>query len=1306
MFHSLLAPESGVYIEQVSCKITGELDIKAFSSAWQTLIDDHAVLRTAFLSKGLKEPLQVVYRKVDVPFEILDWQHFADNEKEAELEKFSLGEQEKGFILSKAPLMRITLARSGSGSYYFIWTYHHILLDGWSMPLLFREVMLRYDSISNNRQYQIKPAGTYRDYIVWLKKQKIGDAEKFWQEQLKGLGTPTLLSRKSNKNEQEESYSELKVSLPKDVMKDLQLFAHKYQLTMNTIVQGAWAILLGAYTQQSDVVYGTTVSGRPVDLPGAESIIGLLINTLPVRVDITPEKTLPEWLRQMQNLLLEMRQYEYMPLAEMQKFTGIPNSRSLFDSLLIFENYPTEALKGVETKGMEIKEVKFAEKTNFPVALVIGQSDTLEFRLIYGNNCIGEVIAGNMLENLKTIITSFIKPEINRLPDVEVISEIEKRNILTRSKGDTGFLSEKYCLQELFEIQAEKTPSKTAVIFKDQELTYYQLERKANQLANYLIRQGIERESLVGVLFDKSLEMIIAVLGILKSGGAYVPIEPSIPLNRLNFMMEDAGVKTLITQSIFREKLHESSLNIIYLDGLLEELEHECDEKPRERSTPENLAYIIYTSGSTGKPKGTLVLHSGAVNFVKGFSKIIKLNPSEKWMQFFTLSFDGSVADIFSVLCSGGTLLIPERMALLDFKNLAGFITQNSVTTIFMTPSIFSMINESEIPSVEKILVGGEVCSQELAFRLSQGRQLFNLYGPTETSVAVTGYEMDEFADSYNSVPIGKPMLNTELLVLDRNYRIIPTGCIGELFIGGQGVARGYLNRPELTAEKFIPNPYADSPGERLYRSGDLVRLLPDGNFEFIKRIDEQVKIRGYRIELREIESVIRQSQGVRDVFVKVINEEVSEKKVSAYIIPEEGEMFDLEKVKEEVAGNIPGYMVPSRYLCVKEFPLNSNGKIDRNALPEAETLFENTAKTYHPPRDAWELNLVQIWEEILKIHPVGIKDNFFDLGGHSLLAIRFMDLLQERFNRSIPLVTIYQNPTIESLAPFLKDEGENKKPSLLVELKKGGEAEPLFFIHPSGGSVHWYSDLAKYIDPATPFYGLQAVGIDGKDKLDDSIEVMASRYIDNILKKQPDGPYYIGGWSFGVIVAFEAARQLIGLGHEVKMLALLDCGPFLPYDEPEDSAELLADIFSKYTHIDVDNLRTMNEDERYKFVFKLAKKNKLIPFYVRISEFSFYIHILKTMQQAWRKYELKTYPGEITVFRSDESKSNLSLTPDLGWSGYTSMPVNVIDVPGNHISMMLMPNVMYLAEQLNHVLSKSRESQKVSRGINSHIIK
>ncbi|HEX2868125.1 MAG TPA: amino acid adenylation domain-containing protein [Ignavibacteriales bacterium] len=1292
LFHSLLSPETAIYVEQLSCTIQGNLDEVAFRLAWQHLMEEHAVLRTSFLSKGLKEPLQIVYRKIEVPFEIVDWQSLTDYEREIEFENCRLSEQMKEFDLSRPPLLRFTLARAGKDSWYFIWTYHHILLDGWSMPLLFREVLIRYEALSNGRQYLAQPVKTFRDYIVWLKKQNMQKAEDFWRETLKGIYTPSLISNRKKDDGEGGPTTDIHDSLSIEMMKKLQEFAVNNQLTMNTIVQGAWAILLSQYIGQKDIVYGTTVSGRPVDLPGAESIIGLLINTLPVRSSILPEKQVAQWLTELQMRQLEMRQYEYTPLSQIQQYTAIPKSLPLFDTLLVFENYPIDALKTAEVKRLKIDSVQTAEKTSFPLVLVVILSKTLEFRLIYEADSIEPVIARNMMENLKTIIESFLNPAARSLSDVKIISEREKLEILSSSGNLTG--DEKHCLHKLFELQAEKTPSNIAVVFKGEKLTYRELNKKANRLANYLIRNGIKRDSLVGVLVNRSVEMIIAILGIMKAGAAYVPFDPNSPYERIEFVINDAGLGTIVAQSALEKRFSLNRQNVILIDHDWDNIARESDNNPNAACTPDNLAYVIYTSGSTGKPKGVLINHSGASNFVKGFAAPPGMNSAERGLQFFSLSFDGSVADIFPVLISGAALYIPERETLLDNRKTEDFIREYSITSMVTTPSILSLLDESKIPGLKTIISAGEILSNDLARRFSAGRRLFNAYGPTETSVGVTMFDMDNIKNSCPSVPIGSALINTKLFILDDQFRIVPTGCIGELCIGGLGLARGYLNMPDLTAEKFIPNPYADTPGERIYKTGDLVRLLPEGNIEYIDRIDQQVKIRGFRVELGEIESVLRSLTGVNDAAVLAIGSNSYTKKIAAYIIPDDGAELNTSELKKTCALVLPDYMVPSRFTVLKEFPLTGSGKIDRKALPEPADDLTDNRQSYIAPEDTMELSLVQLFEEILQVHPVGVKDNFFELGGHSLLAIRLMDLLQERLHRTIPLADIYQNPTVRGLASFLKDKGESKKSPLLIELKKNGETEPLFFVHPSGGSVHWYSDLAKFIDPAIPFYGIQAHGIDGKGKLDDSIEVMARRYVDIILQRQPKGPYYIGGWSFGVIPAFEVACQLTALGAKVNTLALLDCGPFLPYEEPSDSAELLTDIFSKLFPLDVNFLRQMEEQEQFKFVFRMAKKNSVIPFYIRLSEFSFYIHILKTMQQAWRKYKLKKYPGEITLFRSEESKANPSFAPDLDWGQFSSKPVNVVDIPGNHISMMQNPDVRILAGKLNSIIGGFRNNQ------------
>ena len=1298
LFHSLYGPESGVYVEQTACTLRGQLDVEAFARAWQRVVDRHPILRTAFFVEGLDEPKQAVRREVPVTLEQQDWRGLTSEEQESRLQACLRAEREQGFDLSEPPLFHLALMRTAEDSHLFVWSHHHILLDGWSVPILFGEVFGFYEAFRQGRDLRLPLRRPYRDYIAWLKRQDMRAAETFWRQKLAGFSTPTPLAMgRQDKASAEPSrqHATREIWLSGESSARLLEWARKQGLTVNTLVQGAWALLLSRYSGEDDVLFGATVSGRPADLPGVEEMIGLFINTLPIRVQVSPETRLVPWLRDLQSGQAEQRQYEYSSLIQIQEWSQVPRGLPMFESILVFESYPLDTVAREQSFSLSLKDLRSVEQTNYPFTVVAGVSRELMLRIAYDPARCTEADVTRMLGHLRTLLEGMGAAPEQRLGDLPLLTEAERQQILVGWNATDRDYPQDRCAHELFEAQVARTPEAVAVVFENQSLTYAELNRRANQLARYLRKRGVAPEALVGLCVDRSLEAVVGILGVLKAGGAYLPLDPDYPPERLAYMLADARVPVLLTQERLAERLPEYAGQVVRLDADWPRIVEEAEGDLENQTTSDNLAYVIYTSGSTGRPKGVQLTHRGLVNLVGVVTEQFEMTAESRVLQFASLSFDASVSEIFPPLLRGARLYLARRETLLSGADLLGLLQGEGITMVTLPPSLLAVLPAEELPDLRTLISAGEACPVDVARRWSAGRCFLNGYGPTETTVAASFYRVEEISEGATSIPIGKAIANGRLYVLDRQGRPVPVGAPGELYVGGVGVGRGYLGRPELTAERFVPDPFSGAPGARLYRTGDLVRYLPDANLEFLGRIDDQVKVRGFRIELGEIEEALREQTGIQAVTVVVREDAPGQKRLVAYIVPEPDGVPAVSELRALLGQRLPEYMVPSAYVFLEALPLTPNGKVDRKALPELDLTRAEGEQPLIAPRDEIEYQLVRIWEELLGVAPIGVTDSFFELGGHSLLAVRLMGRIEQKLGRSVPLVALFQGPTVEQLANYLRHQEFPDAVPSLVPLKPEGTHTPLFFIHPSGGSVHWYLELAALMDRQQPFYGLQAQGLQGDRPLQTHIEEMAAHYIQEMQGVQPKGPYMVGSWSFGVVVALEVAQQLQAQGERVSLLAMLDQGPDMPGEEPQDDVGWLQSIFGKQVPLPpVEELERMTKDEQLAFILEEMRRLRLMGEDVTLSQFRHLYYSIKTHNQAWRRYEPKPYPGRIVLFRTKHQPPESSQEADLGWGRLAKGGVQVENVRGDHMTMLRRPHVRSLAKRLKAHLDKAQAAE------------
>ncbi|EFW80919.1 non-ribosomal peptide synthetase [Pseudomonas savastanoi] len=1022
LFHSLCDEGAGNYINQMRVSISG-LDVPRFHNAWQSAVNNHEVLRSCFISQS-EQSLQVVQRQVTLPFVELD----ARGKPQNWLDDWAQADRQQGFDLAHGPLLRLAVVRTGDDAWQLIYTSHHILMDGWSSSRLLGEVLQRYSGETPPKQ-----AGRYRDYIQWLQDQDADVSERFWTAELAELDEPTRLLQAFKTSTDQQGYGDYIQLIDADGTRRLSEFAREQHVTLNTLVQSAWLLLLQRYTGQSSVTFGATVAGRPAELPGVEEQLGLFINTLPVIASPRSEQTVGDWVQQVQAKNIALREHEHTPLYDIQRWAR-NSGEALFDNILVFENYPVSEALQRAPDGLTFSDLRNQEQAHYPLTLVVEANDVLSVRFSYDRQHFSAEGILQLAAHFDHLLQSLSTSATARL------GELTLPTAWTQSVQHypTG-----QCAHQRIETQAERTPLAIALTFAGEQLRYQQLNSRANQLAHKLREQGVGPDVRVGLAAERSLDMIVGMLAILKAGGAYVPLDPDYPQDRLSFLMHDSGIELLLTQAHLLGHLPIPA-HVQTLD-LADALDSYSTENPVNQTSPDNLAYVIYTSGSTGKPKGTLLAHHNLMRLFAATDEWFAFNEKDVWTLFHSFAFDFSVWEIFGALLHGGRLVIVPREVTRSPEDFHVLLVEQRVTVLNQTPSAFKQLmrvacDSPVAMSLEKVIFGGEaldVASLKPWFDRfgDQAAQLINMYGITETTVHVTYRPITE-ADTRNPAsPIGEAIPDLSWYVLDADFNPVAQGCSGELHIGHAGLARGYHNRAALTAERFVPDPFS-SDGGRLYRTGDLARYRAAGVIEYAGRIDHQVKIRGFRIELGEIEARLQAHPTVREVIVLAVDGQLA-----AYLVPaqpDQDQQSLRETLKTELRAHLPDYMVPTHFIVLDKMPLTANGKLDRKALPAPDA--SQLQAAYIAPQGELEQQLAAIWADVLKVEQVGRSDNFFELGGHSLLAVQMLVRVREQLQREVGLKDLFEQPVLADFCATLHEKN-GESDHALDELTKSLEA-------------------------------------------------------------------------------------------------------------------------------------------------------------------------------------------------------------------------------------------------------------------------
>ncbi|MFC5157060.1 amino acid adenylation domain-containing protein, partial [Streptomyces amakusaensis] len=1028
LFHALFDEQgTDVYVEQLDMGLEGPLDPVALRASWQALLDRHASLRAGFHQlPGVDQPVQVVTRHVVMPWREEDISGLADDEKAAEAERLGLEERARRFDLTAPPLVKVALVKLGGERFRMMITLHHIALDGWSLPILMQELWTAYEAGGSTSGL---PAVTpFRDYLEWLSRQDREAAQEAWREALADVEEPSLIAPVDR--DAELVHGEVVIGEADPALDEaLRELVRIQGVTLNTVVQAAWALLIGKLTGRRDVVFGASVAGRPAELPGMESMLGLFINTVPVRVRFDPAQTVAGMLVELQAEQSALMDYQYLSLSDIQRLAG---AGATFDTIMAFENFPSGGNQeappdtGTDSEtdspmpgpgGLRVFDSGIRESINFPLGLVAGPIGGLAMRLTYRPDLFTADEAQRILDRLLRLLEQMATAPDALLSQIEVLDGAE-RSRLVSEWNDTARPIEAGLVPDLFAARVASAPGVPAVRSGADVLSYEELDARANRLAHVLTDAGVGRERVAGLCLPRGIDMVVALLAVWKAGGAYVPLDPEHPADRLAYMIADSGAVVVLSTGDTMTDVPVEDTPVMLLDRLGERIAAQSSAAPVTTVTSEQLAYVIYTSGSTGRPKGVAVAHGGVANLAQVMRPVLGMGEGVVALQFASFSFDAAVLDVAVTLAAGGTLAIASSEERREPEALAEMIRASGVEVASVVPSLLGVLDPAAVPGVRNWVLGAERLNADLASRWLAGSRVWNTYGPTEATVITTAVPLDAGMTPDDQPPaIGRPIGNARVFVLDDFLQPVPVGVTGELYVSGDGLARGYAGRADLTAERFVASPF----GGRMYRSGDLARWSADGQLWFVGRADEQVKIRGFRVEPGEVESVLAAHESVGQVAVVVREDRPGDKRLVAYAVPTTADSFDVEVLKRFVGDRLPEYMVPAAVVVLEALPLTVNGKLNRTALPAPE--FDGAAGG-RGPATLMEEVLCGLFAEVLGLDRVGAEVSFFELGGDSLLAMRLIARVRAVLDTEVSIRDLFTAATVAGLAGLIDGTG------------------------------------------------------------------------------------------------------------------------------------------------------------------------------------------------------------------------------------------------------------------------------------------
>jgi aspartate racemase len=1295
------------------------------------IVRRHEALR-ATLSAVDGELFQVIAPALNLRLTLIDLRDIVDaTERETEAERIVTEEVERPFDLAKGPLFRSQLLRLSTDEHLLVLTMHHIVTDGWSLKILVKELTVLYDAFCNGNPSPLPELPIqYVDFAHWQSQWMQGEVLQqelsYWKERLKGAPEvtelPTDYPRPAVQNFQGASEP---VVISNSLTQALKTLSKNQGVTLFMTLLAVFKTLLYRYTGQEDLVLGSPIAGR---IRGDfENLIGLFINTLVLRTDLSGNPTFRELLRRVREVALDAYAHQEVPFEKLMEYLHLERSLSftrLFQVTFVLQNTPESVLKllGCTVSPLTIER----ETALFDLHLSLAEGDEgLHGTLSYRTDLFKRATIGRMIGRFEVLLHGIVADPDRPISTLPLLMETEKHQLLVEWNDTKKDYPKDKCIHQLFEDQVHRTPDAVAVVFEDRHMTYHELNATANRIALSLAERGIGRGSYVPFLMDRSIEVPIAMLAIMKTGAAFVPLDIRWPIAKIKQILEELNSEVILVNQTTPHG--QAVVGCAFLPvNEQTAIAGACTKSNLDVDSGEPI-YTIYTSGSTGKPKGAVVPHRGITNRFLWMNEFFGPSAAGAALQTTHHVYDSAIWQLFWPLINGGKTVIPAPGMETEAGYLAELIYSNEVTITDFVPSVFNTIvpqlvhdlsMQEKLKSLRTIIVGGEEITPSTTYAFMAqfpAVRVMNLYGPTEASIGCICYEVT--GKEGGRIPIGRPISNVHALVLDKNKNLVPVGVAGELYVSGICLGLGYLNDKEKTKAAFIDNPFPEIPYDKLYKTGDLVRYLPDGNIDFLGRIDHQVKIRGFRIELGEIETVLSQHSAVRETVV-LAREEVENpkseiqdpkapaKRLVAYVVPRQDTVATINELRSFLKEKLPEYMVPSVFVFLDALPLTPNGKVDRKALPAPDHSSLELDQSFVAPRTPVEEMLAGIWAKLLGVDRVGVRDNFFDLGGHSLLAVRLFFEIEKTFGKRPPLASLFQQATIEHLAHMICQN--DAPPTALVPVQPQGSKIPFFCVHEFFGDVFCYMNFAHHLGQDQPFYALQPRGLDGMEEPLETVEAMAAYYIDTVRTVQPRGPYAVGGLCFGGVIAFEIAQQLRAQGEPVELVALLDSGISSKDSGFKWWARFLQNLprdFHSWVSgslqltgaqwLDVVKIKTAVAKGRLGGVFRLSggcnQPNEVPPRLKRLGDvlqFSERHHrVARAQYRALKSYRPQTYTGRLTLFRAGMQPFFSSHDPYKGWSRIAAGGIEVRNIPGNHLSMLQEPHVQVLAKELRECL-------------------
>ncbi|NET35554.1 MAG: amino acid adenylation domain-containing protein [Cyanothece sp. SIO1E1] len=1336
-FLAHLYQDSPVYNESCVLHFHTTINADVLEKSLIELIRRHEILRTTFAVVGGK-PTQVIHSHPRFTLKQIDLRQLSTNNRETEALCLATEELRRPFDINKDQLLRAALIQFTATEYKLFLVVHHIVLDGSSIAnILVPELEALYTASLTGGPTLLSPlTWQYADFAVWqrqwLQAENLSPQLAYWQQQLAHLPALQLPSDRPLTPQTTFQGVLQRFSVSKGLTEQLKTLSRQADATLFMTLTAVVKTLLYRYSNQEDIAVGTISARR--NRPELENMIGYFNNTLVLRTDLAGNPSFRELLMRVREVALAAYAHQDVPFSTLLQTLQperLANQTPLFRVMVA----PTHATSERDAHWQFSYKEVHSGTAKFDLTFSLDETPTgIIGSIEYRSDLFEATRITRMIGHLQTLLAGVVANPDQQLANLLLLTPAERHQLLVEWNQTDADYPQAYCIHQLFEAQVAQTPEAIALIFGDAQLTYQAVNHRANQLAYYLQSLRVGPNVRVGICLNRSLEMVIGLLGILKAGGAYVPIDPTYPQERIAYMLDNANVSVLLTQQLLVASLPELDAPIVCLDSDWQAIAthtkasgpSDAYKNPPNQATSSNLAYVIYTSGSTGKPKGVMVRHQSVVNVIDWVNKEFRVGWGDRLLFTTSLSFDLSVYDIFGLLAAGGSIYITSEAEQQDPKILLQLLYSQAITFWDSAPAAcqrlvpFLPISNPIEHHLRLVFFSGDWIPLTLPDTVKHafpGTQVVSLGGATEATIWSNYYVIDEVQPDWASIPYGKPIQNAHYYILDQHLNPCPIGITGSLYISGICLASGYANDPEKTAKQFIPNPFwhqfpsaQDTAGNvstipLLYKTGDIARYLPDGNIEFLGRIDNQVKIRGFRIELGEIEAVLNTHPQVQQALVVARKDTPGNKQLVAYLVssqlaPSQDELRHF--LKQE----LPDYMVPSAFVSLAALPLTPNGKVDRRALPAPDVANFTSEASFVAPRDSLELQLAQLWADVLGVAPIGVRDSFFDLGGHSLLAVNLMTQIEQQFGQQLSLSALFRSATIEQLALLLRQGTHTQSWSPLVAIQPKGSKLPFFCIPGVGGNVVYLHELASHLGVDQPFYGLQAWGLDGISAPFTCIESMAAYYIEAIKTVQTQGPYQLGGHSFGAAVAFEMAQQLQHQDGQVMLLALLDL-PVLRADNTLTQldwdhgqwisvvAHVLEMLSGRDLGVSDATLHPLEPDEQLNYLKQQLELANLLPPNSSIERVRGIVETTKASELALLNYLPPAgYQGQITLFRTREAYyDGLGIFGDLpddlawGWGQLSTQPVDVQIVLGNHTTMLSSPHVQVLAEKLKTYL-------------------